>query len=60
MFGQYRETEANRYAAELLMPAAAMRARWRTGMRSFADFAATFGVSAAAARIRLKELGYGA
>ena len=60
VFGQYRETEANRYAAELLMPAAAMRAKWRERMRSFAEFAAAFGVSAAAARIRLKELGYGA
>lgn len=57
-FSQYRESEANRYAADLLMPARAMRECWRAGMRSYSEFAQAFGVSTEAARIRLKALGY--
>lgn len=54
------ERQANRYAANLLMPAALVRASWWEGDRSLSGMAARFNVSEEAARIRLKELGYGA
>lgn len=50
------ESQANRFAADLLMPAALMREFWRQGVRSFADMAARFDVSAEAARIRMHDL----
>ena len=52
------EREANRYAANLLMPTSLVRAAWREGDRSIAGTAARFNVSEDAARIRLQELGY--
>jgi len=56
---EYREIEANRYAADLLMPSAAVRAEYRGGKRSYAEIAGAFDVSPDAARIRLKEVGLG-
>jgi Zn-dependent peptidase ImmA (M78 family) len=54
------ETQANRYAANLLMPAALVRTAWRDGNRSLTGVAELFNVSTEAARIRLQELGLGA
>jgi Zn-dependent peptidase ImmA (M78 family) len=53
------ERQANRFAADLLMPAALVRRFWREGECSFAGMALRFDVSNEAARIRLKDLGYG-
>lgn len=50
------EVWANRFAAELLMPAAAVRALWAKG-ESASRLARVFGVSAAAIEIRLESLG---
>jgi len=50
------ESQANRFAADLLMPASAMRALWRQGIKSFAGMAAKFDVSTEAARIRMQDL----
>lgn len=52
----YVETEANRMAAELLMPANLIRVLWRSGVRSIAQLCDNFQVSEAALRIRLKQL----
>jgi Zn-dependent peptidase ImmA (M78 family) len=54
------EMEANRLAAELLMPARLVREYWRNGHRSYAQLADIFGASPEATRIRLNQLGYGA
>lgn len=54
------ETQANRYAANLLMPGPLVRAAWRDGEKSLSGIAKLFNVSAEAARIRLQELGLGA
>ena len=54
------ERQANRYAADLLMPAAKVRQFWREGLRSIAQMATQFEVSHEAAEIRLRYLGYGA
>ena len=53
------ERQANRYAADLLMPAAKVRELWREDVRSIAGMADRFDVSSEAAEIRLKYLGYG-
>lgn len=53
------ERQANRYAADLLMPARLVRAAWRDGVRSYADMAERFDVSAEAARIRMRDLRLG-
>ena len=50
------EWEANRYAAQLLMPLTAMQKLWREGLRSAGDFANRLGVSEQAAEIRLDQL----
>lgn len=50
------EVWANRFAAELLMPAAAVRALWAQG-ESASRLARVFGVSAAAVDVRLGSLG---
>ncbi|MEV8167355.1 ImmA/IrrE family metallo-endopeptidase [Microbacterium paraoxydans] len=50
------EVWANQFAAELLMPAAAVRALWAQG-ESASRLARVFGVSSAAAEIRLGSLG---
>jgi Zn-dependent peptidase ImmA (M78 family) len=53
------ETEANNYAAAILMPAPLVKARYRT-QKMIAALAADFGVSEAAMRIRLRSLRIGA
>jgi len=53
------EFEANRLAAELLMPATLVKSFWRSGMCSVVQLASKFGASEEAMRIRLKQLGYG-
>jgi len=58
MLGSLRETEANRYAADLLMPARLIRTEWQAGNKSIAGLSQTFDVSEEAVRIRLKELRY--
>jgi Zn-dependent peptidase ImmA (M78 family) len=50
------EREANRYAAEILMPWRLVREKYHAGARSSAELANEFGVSTAVADIRLKEL----
>ena len=54
--GDYIETEANRLAAELTMPAKLVRTYWRAGIRNLAQLCKNFEVSEAALRIRLKQL----
>ena len=58
-FESFREQEANKYAASLLMPAGIVRAQFRAGNCSIAGMAKVFDVSQDAARIRMKELGLG-
>jgi Zn-dependent peptidase ImmA (M78 family) len=53
------ESQANRYAAGLLMPEGLVRQKRREGMLSYAQMAEVFGVSPDAARIRLRELRVG-
>jgi len=50
------EWEANRYAAQLLMPLSAMKQLWFEGLRDDSSFAERLGVSEHAASIRLGEL----
>jgi Zn-dependent peptidase ImmA (M78 family) len=50
------EWEANRYAAQLLMPLSAMKKLWFEGLRDDVSFAERLGVSEHAASIRLGEL----
>lgn len=50
------EWEANRYAAQLLMPLSAMRELWVEGLRAPLLFALRLGVSEKAAEIRLSQL----
>ena len=50
------EVEANRLAADILMPAALLRDIYRAGARSLAGLSATFQVSEEAMRIRLGQL----
>ena len=54
--GDIIETEANRLAAQLLMPRMLVRTLFRSGMRSLSDLCKMFKVSEAAMRIRLKQL----
>ena len=58
--GAWYERQANRMAADILMPAALVRGLYRGGMRSLAFSSETLDVSDAAVRIRLSELGLGA
>jgi len=50
------ERQANRYAADILMPWWQVRSRYRDGQRTAKEMARTFCVSGAVAEIRLKEL----
>jgi Zn-dependent peptidase ImmA (M78 family) len=50
------ETEANQYAAGILMPAQLIKDQWRRGVKSYVEMANKFGVSSKAAEIRMKEL----
>jgi Zn-dependent peptidase ImmA (M78 family) len=52
----HHEVQANRLAAQILMPAARVRERFGAGM-SVEQLANHFGVSRAAMEIRLKNLG---
>ena len=54
---EWYERQANRWAADTLMPAALMRGLYRGGMKSFAELSNTLDVSESAIRIRLNELG---
>jgi Zn-dependent peptidase ImmA (M78 family) len=53
------ETQANSYAATILMPAPLVREKFREGVKSFTGMATTFDVSPEVARIRMKELQLG-
>ncbi|NKE43640.1 ImmA/IrrE family metallo-endopeptidase [Roseomonas frigidaquae] len=53
------ERQANRYAADILMPAAAVRRLYRQNVKSFAAMANAFDVSAEAAQVRMKDLRVG-
>lgn len=50
------ETQANQYAAYVLMPPALVREKWRAGAKSYAELARIFDVSQEAAEYRLKKL----
>ncbi|MGY0790916.1 ImmA/IrrE family metallo-endopeptidase [Azospirillum argentinense] len=50
------EAQANSMAANILMPAELVRARYRQGDRSYSALARTFNVSEEAVKIRLKQL----
>ena len=55
------ETQANRFAADLLMPVPLVRQAYRTdGIRDLASLTAKFQVSEDAMRIRLKQIGLAA
>lgn len=54
------ETQANRFAADILMPARLVRQVWREGERSLVGLTERFGVSEDAMRIRLRSLGLAA
>lgn len=53
------EQQANRYAADILMPASTVRRAYRNGVKSFAEMAQLFDVSTDAARIRMRDLRLG-
>jgi Zn-dependent peptidase ImmA (M78 family) len=55
--GEPIERQANRYAAVILMPRDLVRERWQAGSRTAEALARDFGVSAAVAEIRMRELG---
>ena len=55
------ETQANRFAADILMPASILRRVYRDeGVRDIASLTQRFGVSPEAMKIRLNSLGLGA
>jgi Zn-dependent peptidase ImmA (M78 family) len=54
--GEYIETEANRLAAQLLMPRVLVRSLFKSGIQSLVELCNKFQVSEAAMRIRLKQL----
>lgn len=51
------ETQANQYAAYILMPPNLFRSKYREGVRSYPDLARAFEVSSQAAEYRAKNLG---
>lgn len=53
------EIEADRFAAELLIPTEELKAFISSGVTSLQDLAEAFGVSTLAMRFRVKSLGYG-
>jgi hypothetical protein len=55
--GDAIETEANRLAAQLLMPRVLVRTFFKSGIQSLSELCRMFQVSEAAMRIRLKQLG---
>jgi Zn-dependent peptidase ImmA (M78 family) len=56
--GEWYERQANRWAADTLMPAGVVRGLYRGGMKSFAELSNALDVSEDAIRIRLNELGF--
>ena len=56
-FSPTHEVQANRYAAEILMPAARVRSMWRPDDDNVPELAKSLGVSQKAMRIRLHNLG---
>jgi len=54
--GEWYEQQANRWAANTLMPAGLVRGLYRGGMKSLAALSETLDVSEPAVRIRLSEL----
>lgn len=57
-FSPTHEVQANRYAAELLMPASRVRKMWRgEEVDNYQEIAAALGVSGKAMKIRLNNLG---
>ena len=56
---EWYEQQANRWAADTLMPAGLVRGLYRGGMIAFADLSRTLDVSEQAVRIRLSELRLG-
>ena len=54
------ERQANRYAADILMPAGVVRRYFKSGQRAISELASIFEVSPEAMRIRLINLGVGA
>ena len=58
--GAHMERQANRLAAQLLMPGNLVRVAWRSGARDPASLAQAFDVSGQAMEIRLRELGLAA
>lgn len=57
--GGVYERQANRFAANILMPAALIKGYYRGGMQSLAELGRVFDVSTEAMRIRLGELRLG-
>lgn len=55
--GEQVEYQANRMAADLLMPAGLVRTLWNAGVENVSVIARTFQASEVAARIRLEQLG---
>lgn len=55
--GDHYERQANRFAADTLLPADLVRQEWRNGNKAIQTLAERFDVSADAMRIRLEELG---
>jgi Zn-dependent peptidase ImmA (M78 family) len=56
--GEWYERQANKMAADILMPPKLVRAMYRSGTVSLAPLARAFEVSVDAMRIRLEELGF--
>lgn len=56
-FRPEHEVQANKFAADLLMPAAKIRNSFASGQRSLAELARRFQVSSQAMAIRLRSLG---
>jgi len=52
------ERQANRLAAELLMPEQVVRKLWNLGVKSIGQLSGIFHASEPAVRIRLEQLGY--
>ncbi|HTT98272.1 MAG TPA: ImmA/IrrE family metallo-endopeptidase [Rhizomicrobium sp.] len=54
--GSFFETQANQYAAFVLMPPSLVKAAYNEGIRSYVDMAQHFDVSEQAAQIRMKTI----
>jgi hypothetical protein len=57
--GEWYERQANRFAADTLMPRGIVRALFRGGMKSYVELAKMLDVSESAVKIRLEELNLG-